>query len=136
MADITVTAANVVPSTGAVTERGTAGETIAAGKFVEKDPTTKKYMLADSNSGTKSVQRGRGIALNSASLDQALVVQTAGNINLGATLVKGTTYALSETPGGIQPTTDLASGEFVTILGTAISASILKMAINVTDASV
>ena len=62
MADITITAANVVSGAGAKIEQGYAGETVVAGKWVYRDPTTKKYMLADRNSrdagGAQSARRG------------------------------------------------------------------------------
>ena len=67
MADLTVTAANcVVSGTGQRRFSGTAGEAIAAGKTIVLDPTSKKYMLADSNSATAALRTPDGIALNSA----------------------------------------------------------------------
>ena len=55
MVDYVVTNTAVVASDNAVKESGLAGETIAAGKAVYKSPTTKKWMLADSNSATAAV---------------------------------------------------------------------------------
>lgn len=129
MADLTVTAANVVADSSASRRTGTAGETIAAGKAVYLSPTTNKWMLADSNSGTAAAKIAGGIALNGAALNQPLVIATRGPVTIGATLTAGTIYALSETPGGIQPYADLGSGENVCILGVAASTSVLNISI-------
>jgi hypothetical protein len=127
MADISITAANVVKGENAVTENGTAGETIAAGKAVYLNSTTKKYMLADSNSGTAEVRRARGIALNSASLDQPLQILKGGDYTAGGTFTAGVAYYLSDTPGGICAVADVGSGEYVCLLGIAKSASVLAI---------
>jgi hypothetical protein len=127
MADLSITAANVVPGTGAsVNFSNSAGETIAAGKAVYKSGTTKKWMLADSNSGTDEVRRATGIAVNSAALNQPLAVVENGPVTLGAVLTAGVAYYLSDTPGGICPVADVGSGEYVCQLGIATSTSSLN----------
>lgn len=129
MTDLSVTSANVVASSNATRQTASAGETIAAGKAVYLSPTTKKWMLADSNSGTAAARKAAGIALNGAALDQPLQVATHGDITIGATLTPGSAYFLSETPGGIQPAADLTTGEDVCLIGLAKSASVLSIAI-------
>lgn len=129
MTDISVTAANVVAGANAKKTPGTAGGTVTAGQPVYRDPTSKKFLIADSDSATAAVRDAFGIALHGASLDQPLMVQTEGDINLGATLVVGKTYVLSDTPGGIMPVDDLETGDYPTVLGVASSASNLKMKI-------
>lgn len=127
MTDLSVTAASVVQGANAVTVSGRAGETIAAGKAVYLDATAKKWKLADSDSATAGANQAGGIALNSASLDQPLTVQTGGDITIGATLTAGSAYYLSETAGGIQPAADLGTGERVCQIGLAKSASVLAI---------
>lgn len=127
MADLTITAANVVSGAGAVRESGLAGETITAGQAVYLDTSARKYMKADSNSATAAARQARGIALHAASLNQPLAVQTSGDITIGATLTAGTAYYLSDTPGGICPLADVGSGEYVCLLGLAKSASVLAI---------
>lgn len=129
MADLVITAASVVADPSAARVSGQAGEAITAGKAVYLSSTSKKWMLADSNSATAEAKRAGGIALNGAALNQPLVVCTGGPITMGATLVPGDPYYLSETPGGIQPAADLGAGENVCQLGLAISASVLNVAI-------
>lgn len=127
MVDLTITAANVVAGSNAVKKSGIGGEVVAAGKAVYLSSTTKKWMLADSNSATAEAKKAGGIALNGCALDQPLVVQTAGDITLGATLVAGSPYYLSETPGGIEPAADLTTGENVCLIGLAKSTAVLSI---------
>lgn len=131
MTDVSITAANVVKGSNAVFERGTAGATITAGKVVYKDSTTHKYGLADSNSVTSGIRRPVSIALNGASDGQPLATLTAGDLTIGGTLVPGTSYYLSDTPGGICPMADVASGEDVVFIGIAKSATVLAVDIQI-----
>lgn len=135
MADLVITAASVVAGSNATKEAGNAGEAITAGKAVYKSSTTKKWMLADSNSATAEARKPRGIALNGASLDQPLVVQTGGDITLGATIVAGTDYYLSDTPGGICPRADIGTGEYVVLIGLAKSTTVLTIGIQFPNVS-
>ena len=129
MADITITAASVLRGTGAITEVGTAGETITAGKTVYRSTTTGEYLLADSNSVTEAARTPRGIALNGASDGQPLMIQRSGELTIGGTLTAGVAYYQSDTPGGICPVADVGSGEYSVLLGIAKSASVLDVKI-------
>lgn len=51
-------------------------------------------------------------------------------ITIGATMTAGVAYYLSDTPGGICPVADLASGEYPCIIGIAKSASLLDVGIH------
>lgn len=128
MVDIAITAANVVAGANARIERGTAGATIAAGQVVYLDSaTTGKWQLADNNSATAAARVPHGVALNGAALNQPIAVQTEGDVTIGATLVAGTAYYLSDTPGGVCPLADLLAGEYVVLLGLAKSTSVLSL---------
>lgn len=127
MADISITPASVVAGSDAVTEQGTAGATITAGQTVYRDPTTRKYLLADSNSATAAARQARGVALNGAADGQPLTIQKGGDITIGATLTAGTAYYQSDTPGGICPLADVGSGEYVGLLGLAKSTTVLAL---------
>ncbi len=129
MVDLTVTAASVVNIT-AQGENGTAGATITAGQVVYLDTSDAKYKLADSDSGTAAVRQPRGIALNNASDGQPLTIAKSGPVTIGATLTAGVAYYLSDTPGGIAPVADLASGDYPCIIGMATSTSVLDIDIN------
>lgn len=127
MADLTITSSAVLPGSNASISQGTAGEAIVAGKAVYLAASSKKWMLADSNSATPEARKAIGIALNGASLNQPVSVQTSGDITMGATLVAGTAYYLSDTPGGVCPVADVGAGEYVCLLGLAKSASVLAL---------
>jgi hypothetical protein len=129
MADLSITAASVVADPSASRVSGQAGETITARAAVYLSSTTKKWMLADSNSATAEAKKAVGVALNGAALNQPIAICTSGPVTIGATLVAGDAYYLSETPGGIQPAADLGAGENVCLLGMAASTSVLNVAI-------
>lgn len=130
MADLAITAANVLAGAGAAVSRGVAGATVTAGQTVYLDTSTGKWKLADNNSATAAVRTPGGIALNGASDGQPLAVLTEGPITIGAALTAGVAYYLSDTPGGICPVADLGAGEYPTVIGIASSTTVLKVAIN------
>lgn len=127
MTDISITAANVVAGEGSTVEHGAAGVAITAGQIVYRDPTTKKYLLADSNSATVAARTPRGFALNGAAANQPLGVLTAGPITVGGTLTAGVAYYLSDTAGGLCPVADVGSGEYSSIMGIATSTTVLNV---------
>lgn len=128
MADLTITATSVLPGSNAIIDRsGVAGAAITAGQVVYKEASTGLIKLADCDSATAEVKSPYGIALNGAAIGQPVAVQTAGDITIGATIVGGTGYFLSETPGGIRTTPD--TGDRVVQLGLAKSASVLTLRI-------
>ena len=129
MADISITPANVVAGDDAVVVHGIAGATITAGQAVYLASASNKWMLADADSATAEARRAGGIALNGASLNQPIAVQKQGDITIGATVVAGTAYYLSDEPGGICAVGDLASGDYVCLIGIAKSASVLAIGI-------
>lgn len=127
MADLTITATSVVAGANAAKKEALAGETITAGKAIYLSSSTKKWMLADSNSATAEVRRATHIALNGGALNQPVIGQSSGDITIGATLTAGAAYYLSDTPGGICPDADVGSGEYVCLIGIAKSTSVLAI---------
>jgi hypothetical protein len=129
VANLIITAASVVAGANSVRDFGTAGEAITAGAGIYLSSTSKKWMLADSNSATAEARKATGIALNGAALDQPVAVHKSGDITIGATLTPGVAYYLSDTPGAICPLADVGSGEYVCLLGIAKSAAVLAVGI-------
>ena len=124
MADLSITAANVLASGSAITVRGVAGATIARGQAVYLDSADSKYKLADTNSATAAVRNVVGIALCDAANNQPIVICTEdADFTPGATLTAGERYYLSATAGGIMPSGDLASGDYPAFLFVATSAT-------------
>lgn len=126
MADLSITAANVVRENGGKSRDGVAGATITAGQVVYLDVADGTYKLADCD-GAAALRSPTGIALNGASAGQPLKVHTEGPITIGATLTPGTAYYLSGTAGGIAPVADLATGDYPTIVGIAQSTTVLDV---------
>lgn len=134
MADLSITAANVLAGSGARSKLGTAGATITAGKSVYLDTSDSKYKLADCDSATAAVRSPIGIALNGASDGQPLVVLEQGPITIGATMTAGIAYYLSPNAGGICPVADILTGDYPVILGIATSTTVLE--VNIQEAGV
>lgn len=129
MADLSITAANVIAGAGARTKLGTAGATITAGKTVYLDSADNEYKLADCDSATVIVRSPVGVALNGASDGQPLVVLEEGLVTIGATMTAGITYYLSPNPGGICPVADVLAGDYPVIIGIATSTTVLNVSI-------
>lgn len=127
MADLAITAANVIAGANVKTKQGTAGAAITAGQTVYRDPTDGKYKLADCDSATAAVRKTTGIALHAAANGQPLLVLTEGPLTIGAALTAGVAYYLSGTPGGICPVADLGAGDYPTIIGIAKSTTVLDV---------
>lgn len=127
MADLTITAANVLPGTGAQIDQGIAGAAITAGQALYKEAATGLYKLADCNSATAEVRVAVGIALNSASSGQSVGVLTSGTYTVGATVTNGTAYFLSGTAGGIRPAADNVTGDYPCTVGIAVSTTAMKV---------
>ena len=128
MADLSVTAANCVPAAGTLIGFGTSGDTLAAGKAIYLDSTTNTWKLADNNSATAEVRLATALALTGSSSGQPVAYATAGaSVTLGATMTAGVAYYLSDTPGGICPVADLASGEYPLVIGIAASTTVIKL---------
>lgn len=128
MADLSITAASVVAGANAVLIHGmTAGETLTAGKTAYMEASTKLIKMADSNSATAEAKTPAYFILNGAATGQPVSLLKEGDLTIGATLTPGSPYFQSETPGGIQPAADLASGEYVTQVGIAKSTTVLAV---------
>lgn len=128
MSDLTVTAASVKPgsSTSAITKNGTYGETVTAGQAVYLNSSDSLYYKAECDS-TSAKATAVGIAMNSGSANQPATILTKGSCTIGATVAVGTVYVVSATAGGIAPTTDLASTNYVTVLGVGDSPATLNI---------
>jgi hypothetical protein len=119
MADLTVTAANVV-NTSAVTTQGVAGGTITAGQAVYKRASDGKWLAAQCDGTAEEAGSvDVGIALHAALANQPVVVALDGAINIGATTSKATLYVVGAAAGGVAPIADLTSGQRITHLGYA-----------------
>lgn len=136
MSAISITAANVAPGTGAIQRDGYALEPITAGQVVYRNSTTGLYGLADANGASADIRTPVGIALNTAGTGQPLKIQTGGLVTIGGTAVVGTVYVVGATPGAINPTTDLTTGWYASVIGIGYSATQLMVGVVVSGAAV
>ncbi len=127
MADLTITAANVIADNDAVLADGIAGAGITAGKALYLEAATNKWKLADCDAATAEARVATAIALNGASDGQPVKVMKSGTVTIGAALSAGVAYYLSATAGGICPVGDLTTGKYPQIVGMAISTTKLKV---------
>lgn len=130
MADLSITAANVLAQAGAITDVANFGATVTAGQMIYKDTSDGTLKLADNNSATAAARTPLGMALNGGGAGQPCKFIKEGDVAMGAILTAGVAYYLSDTPGGICPVADLASGEYPTVIGIAISTTVLRIKIN------
>lgn len=130
MADLTITAANVLAGSGAKKVNGTAGASITAGQVVYLDSATNTYKLADTDSATAAARSPAGIALHASSSGQPLTICTQGPVTIGATVAVGDVYYLSGTAGGLAPVADVAAGDYPCIIGICSSTTVLDVKIH------
>ena len=131
MADVAVTAANVLKSNNSATTTasGTAGATITAGQTLYADSTDSGKLKPASASALASAAVV-GIALHAALDEQPITYVTRDPaLVTGATMIVGTVYVASATAGGIAGDVDILTGEFVTVLGVASTATTLNFSV-------
>lgn len=126
MADVVVTAANVLPDTTTQTLDGILGYTATAGETVYQDTADGKFKAADANASAATATV-KGILLNGGSNGQPCKVAIANSFNPGFTVTVGAIYVQSANPGKIAPAADLLTGMFTTIIGVGLTASSLKL---------
>lgn len=123
MAAISVTAANVLKTTLSSTEHGRFGTTVTAGQVVYRD-SADLYDMKLAQATTATLANAYGIALNGGSDGQPAEVIRSGLYNPGGTVVVGQVYCVSAAAAGaIVPYGDLATTEFVTVIGVGITAA-------------
>lgn len=128
MADLVITAANVVPvADGSTFRQGYAGEVVSAGMPVYLHAASNTLRKAKANT-TAAEAVVSGIACHDAEVGQPLTIIVAGDIGLGAVLLAGKYYVLSgAAAGGIAPVADLTTGWRSSLLGYATTTSNLKV---------
>lgn len=130
MAELSVTAAQVLSGPDADYFQGVAGQAITAGQAVYYDSLTNRVRLADAN-GSQDSAEALGIALNEAAAEQPVRVQTNGTLTLGAGAAPGVSnvYIVGGNPGGIAPAADKVAGWHTTVLGVGAPNNTLRMSV-------
>jgi len=115
MVDLTITAASVQPTSSTKRLTKIAGAAITAGQSVYVD-ASDLLQLADCDASATTAA-ATGISLANVAAGQPCSYATTGDLDMGSIITAGEIYVLSGTAGGIAPEADLASGDYVTILG-------------------
>lgn len=122
-ADLSITAASVIPGANARFQDGTAGASITAGQVVYADSSDSgKIKLADANASATTATV-LGIAAHAAASGQPVrVIIWDDDLTIGATVsMTAPVYVLSATAGGIAPVADLTTGWYPVVLFVAKS---------------
>lgn len=133
MATYAPTAADVTS-----TEKGSqaiAGEAIEAGELIYLDASDdNKAKLADADGAGGAAQANvAGVAINSAAADQPVSYLAADEteIPMGSIFTSaGKLIVLGDTPGKMMDAADLASSDWVTVIGVTKDASTLQLRID------
>lgn len=125
--DLTITPANVLISSG-TKQFGTAGETITAGCPIYLKSSDSKLWLSDADASAEAAS-AVGISLHAALAGQPLAyLGSNGDIlAFGAILTVNVCYITSDTAGLIRPIADIDAGDWLQVLGFAITTSTLKL---------
>lgn len=118
MADVSITVAELLKGTTAMTKQGIAGATVTQGETLYIDTANSNVLKLAKASGTALEATCCGMALNAALSGQPILYAYKGLVTLGATAAaaEGTIMVLSTTAGAI--TVDaVASTEYTTTMG-------------------
>lgn len=127
MADLTITAASVLAYADVTPIDGILGATLTAGQAVYIDTSDSNKLKAadcDSSSTTATVA---GILLTGGGSGQPCKYAKSGEITIGATVTVGEIYVLSGNAGGIAQEGDLASGDYVSVIGVGTTAARIRV---------
>lgn len=109
------------------------GSTVTFGSPLYLDTADNKYKLCDSNVSLTTASI-KGIALTPGVDTGYGLMATAGILTLtGSTLVVGRSYFIGQTAGSIIPAADLATGDWVSRIGTAYSATQMLLSLEATN---
>jgi hypothetical protein len=135
MGALSVTTTSIIKPVAATSETVTAGEAVTIGQAVYRH-SNGKYKLTDAD--VESSSEIAGIALTQAAASgQPLVICTAGDLPMKSSgITVGTAYYVHTTPGAIALIGDLSSGDYVSLVGIAISATTLRLDFLVTGVTV
>lgn len=124
MADLSITAANVKPSSKAQYGVRIAGATITQGQAIALNDTGALVPYDASNVNHVYA----GIALSAASADQPFVLCVSDNeISIGGSTVSGTIYVGSTNAGNITTSADLSNGDLVSVIGIGLGGGKMKL---------
>tara|TARA_R110000751_G_scaffold2140_2_gene11378 strand:+ start:684 stop:1094 length:411 start_codon:yes stop_codon:yes gene_type:complete len=126
MADVTITREDVAINASNVTfVRVQVGEAVQQGQPLYRSSANSRHYKASATTAT--LAQCVGIAMTPSATDGFALMLKAGDFIVGGTVSQGLTYVVSATSGRIAPSADLASTNFVTNLGIAISSTVIRL---------
>lgn len=105
------------------------GAIIAAGVPVYIDSADSEHKIADANASAATAAVVGLSMTPGVDAGQGIIAKGGSIILVGTTMTVGVNYYAGPTPGEIIPEADLASGDYVTRLGTASTATQLDLSI-------
>ena len=127
MADLSITATNIIAVDGYYPVDKKAGEAVTRGKVAYTKAADDALWIATAV-GTSAQAEVTGIFLNDAAAGQPVRVISSGNLGFGTILTVGMIYVLSDA-GAIAPISDLTTSDYVSVLGIATTTSNLLLTI-------
>ena len=124
MADLTVSASDVVSARPLGDQQAITGEAIDAGESVYIATDGKAYLADCSDTDKDDVV---GIAISSAAAGQSVAIQSSHDLTVGGTVSVGTLYVQSSTPGKLCPEADLVTDDAKTVVGIGKTATSLLL---------
>jgi hypothetical protein len=122
----------VRPTANTIVENVLYGATISAGQPLYLDSTDNEHKLADANASTTTAM-ARGIAVTpGVDAGYGFIARSGSIILVGTTMVVGEQYYVGPTAGQIIASSELTTGDRVTLLGVAASATQLDLNVKVT----
>lgn len=134
MAALTLTTSQVHWVSGP-TEQGVSGEALTRGQVVYAS-TDSKYYKAKGN-GTALQARARGLALADVGVGDPILIARPGavvELGAGAAPTLAVAYYIQATAGSLYPIADVASTNFVTIVGVITSGTKITVICFVSEA--
>lgn len=127
MADLTITATNVVAVSGTTAKKICGATAVTQGQVVFEDTSdSNKVKISDANN--TSLAQVNGVCLTSSAPGQPAVYLANGGVLGGlAGVTAGTTYCLSATAGNICPQADLTTNDRVIRLGYGLTTATIKL---------
>lgn len=132
MADLTITATQVLPTTSTRYSIVKVGEAVTHGQPLYKKASDGLYYKADADAEASAA--AEGVAMSEAvASGQPIVMAVSGDITLGAGAAPAaaTEYYVSPTAGGLCPEADVLSGDYLTRIGYGIGSNQIRLDIKV-----
>lgn len=125
--DLSITAANLLPDSTGYESLGTriVGEAVTPGQPAYVDSSNVAWK-GDANASAGSKAGIIGVFMATGATGQPVEIGK-GRIAFGSILTTAEIYLLSDTAGGIKPKADQASGDYLTEIGVAMSATVMNV---------